>query len=304
MARSKRWVVDDTSPRDLAGVLAAMGAGADALAQGRVFVGRVRAERGSLGLRAGDVVEVFEAAAAGGAEATVLGQRDGMLAMHKPAGLPTVPDHRGSERTLLAAAAKAAGVSAEQLHPTSRLDREVSGVVLFAVSAEARVLLKEAREHGRYQRHYVAIASNAPSPAGGTIDAPIGRGADPRRRAVGGKEAVASATRYETIATSCRAALLAVEPVTGRTHQIRVHMAHAGASLVGDDLYGGSRAVVLHSGAVRRMSRVALHAAWVQVQMPNGRSWKVEAPVPEDLGELWRVLGGEHEAWTRALLPL
>jgi 23S rRNA pseudouridine955/2504/2580 synthase/23S rRNA pseudouridine1911/1915/1917 synthase len=121
---------------------------------------------------------------------------------------------------------------------------------------------------------------------------------------VGGAESVASVTRYDTIATQAGGTLLAVEPQTGRTHQIRVHMAHVGAPLMGDELYGGSRAVVLPSGSVRRLGRVALHAAWVQVQASKGQPWRVEAPIPEDLRELWRVLGGEDESWTRASQPV
>ena len=168
-------------------------------------------------------------------------------------------------------------------------------MVLLAIDEAARKLLQSAREQGRYQRHYVAIAGAAPSPAEGMIDAPIGRASDPRKRRIGGPEAATAQTLYRTVATTAFAAMIATEPQTGRTHQIRVHLAERGAPLLGDPAYGGKRSVVLPSGSVREIPRIALHAAWVKLE-----DWTVEAEVPQELRALWEGLCGQESAWVDA----
>jgi 23S rRNA-/tRNA-specific pseudouridylate synthase len=306
MARSKRWIVDERSAKDLAGVLAAMAIGSEALKEGRVFVGRKRITDGSLRLRLQDVVDVFlPSPCLPAADTRVLARREGMIAMLKPAGLPTVPDHRGSASSLQSAVAAIEGLEdATRVHATSRLDLEVSGVVVFALDAKARDLLRAAREQGRYRRHYIAIAAQAPTPEAGVIEAPIGRDANPRRRRIGGADAAPSASHYRVVGRTQGAVLIAIEPVTGRTHQIRVHMAHLGAPLLGDGLYGGLRKLTLSSGAVKSIGRVALHAAWVHIGMPDAQTWEVVAPMPIELTDLWKVLGGGEEVWPEAMTPL
>src|SRR5262249_24850653 len=147
------------------------------------------------------------------------------IALAKPAGMPTIADHGGSRDTLLAQAARLAGLAVDRVHPTSRLDRDVSGVVVFALTRAAAECLRRARETGDYRRRYVAIASDAPRASRGKWDAPIGRGKDARHRKAFGAGAVHARTWYVTIATTDHertgAALLAIAPQTGRTHQIR-----------------------------------------------------------------------------------
>lgn len=280
-----------------------MGCEPEAIAHGRVFIGRKRATDAARRMRGGEVVEVFLATAPESKPAAILlGRRGGMVAMLKPAGMPTVPDHRGSTGSLQAAVAELEGLrDPDAVHPSSRLDLEVSGVVVFALDSKARTLLREAREQGSYTRHYVAISQQAPAPAQGLIELPIGRAPDPRRRCVGGKDPAASTTHYRVAAKTDRGALLAVEPITGRTHQIRVHLAHLGAPLLGDALYGGPRTIVQASGAVTSMSRVALHAAWVRIGLGDGETWTVQAPVPGELESLWQSVGGSAADWEDAL---
>jgi 23S rRNA pseudouridine955/2504/2580 synthase/23S rRNA pseudouridine1911/1915/1917 synthase len=92
--------------------------------------------------------------------------------------------------------------------------------------------------------------------------------------------------------TARRALLLRVEPATGRTHQIRVHAAHAGVPLLGDGDYGGQRRVVNTDGSVHALSRIALHALRVEVPLPDGNIWNLVAPPPTELMQLWQALGG------------
>ncbi len=284
--------------------LAAWGVEPQAVTSGRVFVDRIRATEANRPLSVGATVEVFPSTLdTSGKGVRILEERGGILAVEKPAGIPTIPDQRGSAGSLLGILAVRLGIGdPTRIHTSSRLDTDVSGVVLLALTPAARKALQEARDAGRYQRHYVAIASRQPQPPEGLVQAPIGRALDRRARKAGGSDAVASATRYVSIAQAGKAAVVAAEPVTGRTHQIRVHMAHLGAPLLGDALYGASRTVVLPSGAVRALGRIALHAAWVSVQFRAGKEpWTVSMGVPAELERLWRELGGDDGAWAKAL---
>jgi 23S rRNA-/tRNA-specific pseudouridylate synthase len=190
---------------------------------------------------------------------------------------------------------------AERLSVTSRLDVGVSGVVLFATDDASRERLAKARRAGRYVRHYVAIASRTPSPDHGTWDAPIGRDRDPRKRRALGRDATPASTAYAVRATAGEAALLAVEPQTGRTHQIRVHASHAGAPLFGDVTYGGPSRTISPTGSVTAIGRIALHAAWVEVPGNGGDRVRVEAEIPEDLAAIWLACGGGLADFGRAI---
>jgi RluA family pseudouridine synthase len=286
-------------------VLEAMGADPGALQDGRVFVSGRRVERASTELSEGQCVEVFEPGAlrSWDEEPAVLLDREGMIAVRKPAALPTIPDARGREASLVGWLAREIGPArARHLHPCSRLDVGVSGVVVLACTPEARRRLTEARQAGDYLRRYVAVSVRAPQPPDGSVDVPIGRADDPRARRVNGRDAREALTRYRTVAQIAGAAMIAVEPVTGRTHQIRVHLAHLGAPLLGDRRYGGPGSIVLASGAVRELGRIALHAARVCVRLGAGEAaFEASAPMPERLTDIWEALGGESEAWDEAI---
>jgi RluA family pseudouridine synthase len=228
----------------------------------------------------------------------ILASANDLVAVEKPAGIPTIPDHAGSAHALVAAVARALGTEPARLHPTSRLDRGVSGVVIFALTKAAAERLSGARARGEYRRRYVAIAVGAPTPARGVWDAPLGRGRDPRLRVVAGRDAVPARTRYATCSVArAGASLLAVEPITGRTHQIRVHAANARVPLVGDGSYGGPVRMTLAGGRVVEPKRIALHAARVLVPDARGGILVATSPVPDALVELWSALGGESGAW-------
>jgi len=274
------------------------GADARAVAEGRVFVGRQRAVQETQEVRPGDDVFIASPASSPDDAVNVLVRTGDLVAADKPAGIPTIADHGGATGALVARVARALGVSPSRVHPTSRLDRDVSGVVVFSLTGAATRRLTDARARGAYERRYVAIASREPAPERGTWDAPIGRAADPRLRAAGGRDAVPAQTRYAMCGRAAgSAALLAVAPLTGRTHQIRVHAATAGAALVGDRAYGGPTRLTLQSGRVVEPRRVALHAARVVVPDENGRPLVVTAAVPPALVELWSSLGGDAAAW-------
>jgi RluA family pseudouridine synthase len=281
-------------------VLARAGADGRAVVEGRVFVGRRRVKGEDEPIALDDVIDIAAPREAGGTVQLLRRTRD-LVAVDKPAGVPTIADHGGSAHALVAMTASALGVSEADLHPTSRLDRDVSGVVVFALTRPAIARLAEARARGAYARRYVAIASHAPEPAYGQWQAPIGRAKSPRLRSVGGRDAVAAVTRYRVCARAGEAALLAASPVTGRTHQIRVHAAHAGAALVGDRSYGGPVRLTLPSGRVLAFGRIALHAAMVTVPDEGGAPLAIASPVPEALRSWWQALGGSDGDWEGGL---
>ncbi len=312
----KRWVVTvdstwcrphsseagDVPSRTIEDVLAAMNEAPSAIAQGRVFLGRKRVVA-NYDVRVGDEISVYDARSTDGAgTAELLFDGDGLVVAAKPSGMPTISDHRGHEGTLVAWVARAAHLDPSSLHPTSRLDRDVSGVVIFTTSDLAREHLTRARDAGEYQRRYVGITTSMNLEDAGVWSAPIGRTRDPRLRKVNGKDAIPAETRFRVASRAKNACMLTVTPITGRTHQIRVHASHAGAPLLGDSAYGGRSRVVSATGAITELTRIGLHCAWVSVpSMTKQEPVVFEAPIAEELREAWRWLGGADDAWVTAL---
>ena len=215
-----------------------------------------------------------------------------LLVIDKPSGLPTTsPD--GSN--CLAAWARAHDPDAEKMHPSSRLDAEVTGLVTFARTSRAIQQLTAARAASAYRRFYLGLASRAPAPGAGDWRDPIARDPkDPRRRVVadGGSPAW---SRYRTLAELPQLALLLLQPETGRTHQLRVHASRAGAPLWGDKHYGGPVRAVQADGRVQAARRVMLHCA--QLILPGITSAgpiTLRAPAPPDLRAFYVALGGDE----------
>jgi RluA family pseudouridine synthase len=293
----QRFLVRSTDGPTVGHVLAQAGVDATAVREGRVFVGRRRVTHENEAVSPGDSLEVAPALPSDAPVRILRRDRD-LVAVDKPAGIPTIPDHAGSSHSLLARVAERLSLHSSRIYPTSRLDRGVSGVVFFALTRAAGERLREARVRGLYERRYIAIAGRPPSSDRGAWDAPIGRAREPRLRAAFGRDAVPAFTRFAVAAASaCGPVMLAVEPKTGRTHQIRVHASHGGAALVGDREYGGPTRVTLPSGRVLEPNRVALHAARVVVPGLDGKPVVARAPVPAELEDLWSALGGEPSAW-------
>jgi 23S rRNA-/tRNA-specific pseudouridylate synthase len=216
-----------------------------------------------------------------------------LLVVNKPSGLPTTSPDGGD---CLVSRVRELDPDAPRLHPTSRLDAEVSGLVTFARTARATEALLEARRAHAYGRTYLALVTNAPADDEGRWELPIA--VDPRdrrRRLVSfdDPEKKPSATRFAVRARG-ELSLLALFPETGRTHQLRVHCAHVGSAMFGDVIYGGERRVTRSNGRVVSAKRVMLHCA--ALDLPNvageGRL-ALAAPVPADFTSVWRSVGGD-----------
>jgi 23S rRNA pseudouridine1911/1915/1917 synthase len=172
-----------------------------------------------------------------------------------------------------------------------RLDVGTSGVVLLARDEQAHRALVRAFSSHRVRKTYLALVWGRPRPAVGQMDAALGPDQVDRRRMKVDPEGRAALTRYRVRGKAPHVSLVELEPETGRTHQIRVHLAQVGHPIVGDDLYGGPRHRAVREAELRRLlapGRPLLHA-W-RVHTPETECTPdliVTAPLPADfLGAL------------------
>jgi len=295
-----RWLV--AAPLPLEQLLEAHGL-LSALRDGRVFVDAVRAAAGTPALAVGASVEVF--APRPSAAISILAEEEGVFAVHKPAQLPTEPDRSGAD-CVLSQLAKELSVDVAGLFAVSRLDVGVSGVLLVTLGSRSRERILAERAAGRLRRRYVALAAGVPTPAEGAWKEALG-GKGQGRRAVAGRDAQSAHTHYRVVATakpttrdSSGTALLALSPVTGRTHQLRVHASAHGVPLLGDRKYAGPPRMIAADGSVHAFSQILLHAAWVEWGAESDWRRVTSEPV-QALVDAWLALGGDIAAIQRAL---
>ncbi|THD63531.1 RluA family pseudouridine synthase [Phenylobacterium sp.] len=214
-----------------------------------------------------------------------------VLALNKPSGLSS-QGGRGQVHTLdelLWAFAKPGKPRPRLIH---RLDRDTSGVILTAKTKPAAGALGKAMMGRRFSKTYRAIVTpGAPEPRGGVIDVPLrrdeqGREAFTRVCPPDHPDAETARSRYRTLAEAPGAALLELEPETGRMHQLRVHLAHVGRPIAGDARYGGALVV-----GGQPVPRLMLHAAALKFPHPSGGEKRLEAPIPDDMASLIAALG-------------
>ncbi len=206
-----------------------------------------------------------------------------LAAVDKPAGVPSQPTLTTDRGTLPELVSALLGAPVTLVH---RLDRDTSGVTVFARTRAAAAALSAAFRDGLPEKTYLALCARPPEPREGRLDAALGK--DPARAGLRRVDPRGdpAATRYRTVRDGPLAALVEARPETGRTHQIRVHLAHLGAPLLGDAKYGGPRRV----GEVS-VPRVLLHARRLELAHPaTGARLLLEAPVPEDFLAVERAL--------------
>ena len=216
----------------------------------------------------------------------VLWEDEHLLAVDKPAGI-TVHGAALTEEAITVAGAAAHYLGSAAVHVVNRLDRGTSGVMLIA---------KNGYMHGRctallhtegFCREYCAVCEGAPAPLRGTIDAPIGRDETSLLRRCVRPDGQRAVTEYEVLSVHSGRALVRLLPHTGRTHQLRVHMAHISHPLVGDWLYGTEDKALI--------TRPALHSYRLRFTHPlTGEVIEVTAPLPEDMVGLMGAPEGRH----------
>ena len=211
----------------------------------------------------------------------VLYEDDDLLAVDKPAGLVAHPAYRHPDGTLYNAIVARQSARGEArpwlLH---RLDRDTSGVVLLAKTIPARRALVRQFERHTVRKWYLAVVSGQPTAAHGVITEPLRRDSLDRRRVVVDPAGQATETRYRVLVADDARALLLVEPRTGRTHQIRAHLAWLGHPLLGDATYAADTGVQPPDPPARHL----LHAWALAVRHPSGGApLHLVAPLPPDL---------------------
>jgi 23S rRNA pseudouridine1911/1915/1917 synthase len=222
---------------------------------------------------------------------------EALLVIDKPPGLVVHPAPGHASGTLVNAllfhCRTLSGVGGEERPGiVHRLDKDTSGLLLVAKHDRSHRHLAAQLEARQVQRRYLALVRGRPSAQHGTIDAPIGRHPHQRQKmAVTTHHGRAARTHYTVRETWGPVSLLCLSLDTGRTHQIRVHLAHLGHPVLGDPVYG-TRAIHWPAypaleEALRAFSRQALHAAQLRFQHPDSGAWlEFEAPLPADMATL------------------
>jgi 23S rRNA pseudouridine1911/1915/1917 synthase len=201
---------------------------------------------------------------------------EAVVAVDKPPGIVVHPTYKNWSGTLLN------GLLARYPEPriVTRLDRDTSGLVLVALGPAMHARMQRDSIAGRMKKEYLAVVCGTPESASGSIVAPLARSADDRRRVVVDPTGQESRTDYDVVSAADGFALIRCRLMTGRTHQIRVHLASIGHPVVGDTVYGTPD---------ERIPRQALHAWRVAFPHPETRELlEVEAGVPPDLQQLLR----------------
>jgi 23S rRNA pseudouridine1911/1915/1917 synthase len=219
---------------------------------------------------------------------TVVHEDADLVVVDKPPGLVVHPTKDYREYTLANGLVHRWTERGEThaVHPVTRLDKDTSGLLVIAKHAYAHDFLAGQMSRRRYRRGYLAVVHGEVPEEEGVIDAPIARCPErPSRRCVmeGGARAI---TRFAVVERLPGATLLRLFLDTGRTHQIRVHLAHRGHPIIGDPMYA-------EGWDTRGIGRQALHSAFLQLIHPrDGRKRSWESPLPPDIRELIRRLKG------------
>lgn len=214
---------------------------------------------------------------------TILHEDVDVIVVFKGNGLLTVATDREREHTAQAYLNVYLGARREErIHVVHRLDRETSGVLVFAKTFHARERLKEQFAAHAVDRVYVAIIEGRIDPPAGTIRSYLLEGADLKMRSVDAHaDAKFAVTHYRTIATIPSYSMLEVTLETGRKNQIRAHLSEAGHPVVGDQLYGST---------INPLGRLGLHAKFLGFLHPTtGKRMSFAAPMPKSFRELLRL---------------
>lgn len=204
-----------------------------------------------------------------------------LLIVDKAGGVPVHPSqghHGDTLANFLMAHYRDQGLVAA-FHPVNRLDRGTSGLMAVAKHAHAHEGLQAQLQAGELRRTYLAVCEGVPVPRRGCVEAPIARAPGSVLRREVNPQGAPARTHYEVLATGRGRALVRLALDTGRTHQIRVHLAHLGCPLVGDFLYGEESPDL--------PGRFALHSAAIRLRQPvTGVGIALEAGLPAELAAL------------------
>jgi RluA family pseudouridine synthase len=204
-----------------------------------------------------------------------------IVAVDKPEGLATIPERRRQTQSLVDRLSTERG---EKLYVVHRLDKETSGVIVFARNAEAHRFLNRQFATGAVAKTYLALTHGVMADDEGIIDQPL-RQSGSGRVAVDAKRGKASISEFRVVERFRAHTFVEVRPMTGRRHQIRVHLYQLGHAVVGDPLYGDMN-------VQKDYPRLMLHAQSLTINLPSGTAVALAAPLPESFrAALRRIVG-------------
>jgi 23S rRNA pseudouridine1911/1915/1917 synthase len=218
-----------------------------------------------------------------------------VIVVDKPAGMVVhpAPGHpRGTLANALLAHVPGISVGGSQRPGiVHRLDKDTSGLIVAAKTDRGRTALVTQWESRSVEKTYLALVSGSVADEEAIIDAPIGRDPKNRQRMAVVRSGRPAVTQFRVVERFPDATLLEVSIETGRTHQIRVHLAFIGHPVVGDQVYGRARLTDPH------LDRQFLHASALGIRLPNGEALRLEAPLPDDLRDVLEELRAQFAAF-------
>lgn len=224
----------------------------------------------------------------------IIFENDDLLVVNKPAGMVVHPSPGHDSGTLVHAVLGhvpgLAGIGGEERPGiVHRLDKETSGLIVIAKNEQAHRWLQDQFRNRMVEKIYLALVDGKPPTPGGRVEAPIGRNTTHRKlmSVVPPEKGRLAVSEYRTLESFPNHTLLEVHPLTGRTHQIRVHMAFLGCPITGDTIYGRKKPSV-------DLDRHFLHAYKLKIVLPGEKQPRVfEAGMPVELDSVLRILRNE-----------
>lgn len=219
-------------------------------------------------------------------ELPVIYEDDHVIVLNKPAGILTHAKGEVSEEFTVADYVRLRMTEKDTTNRPGivhRLDRDTSGIIICAKDSETKGKLQKQFQDRKAHKTYLAIVKGTPKKPSATLDLPIERNPkkpSTHRVGVNGKVAI---TRYEVVASDGKHSVVRLHPETGRTHQLRVHMAYIGTPIVGDRLYGSEKSPI---------NRLCLHAEALEITIPPSRRETFTAKPPADFEKLMDSIRG------------
>ncbi len=207
-----------------------------------------------------------------------------IVAVNKQVGIVAHPTRGVADGTLANALCYYAEQRGQNYKPRliNRLDRDTSGIILFAKNPYAQNIVSQEFIAGRVKKYYLALLHGKFNKKTGTINQPIGLAENSQIKRTVRADGKAALTHYQVLEQLSNVALVKLQIETGRTHQIRVHSQFIGHPVVGDDLYGSYERIAI--------ARQALHAAEMTFRTPRSGQVNITAPLPDDIVRAMRIL--------------
>jgi 23S rRNA pseudouridine955/2504/2580 synthase/23S rRNA pseudouridine1911/1915/1917 synthase len=232
-------------------------------------------------------------------EGSIIFENERFVAINKPAGLLTIPDRHNEK---LDSVYKIFQQQYQKIFIVHRLDRDTSGIILFAKDEATHKFLSQLFEQRNVEKYYQGIIQGTLQNKKGVIDEPIAEHHIHKGMMAIDKRGKPSITEYEVLEDYGIYSLVQFKILTGRTHQIRVHMKHLGHPITGDELYGDAKPILLSSFKKKfklskhdeeerpLLSRLALHSYQLKFKDQNNKKFELEAELPKDMRALLQQL--------------